>query len=203
VGSTTLIARQGLAPLLAVMLAAVLVLHFVGFGASIGLWVCAVLVFLLFRDPERIIPSLPLSVLSPADGRVRQIGKTHDPYLNRESLRITIDMSPFGAYITRSPVEGKVLDPPRRVGGGQDPHGVWLQTDEGDDIVLVMNKGRLRNNPQCDVRYGDRIGQGKRCGFVHLGGRIDMYLPMNSVAVTAVGKPVHAGSDVVARLVHG
>ena len=198
----SLIARQGLLPLLLVVAAAVLVLHFVGPVESLSLWGLALLVLVLFRDPERGIPSLPLSVLSPADGRVLRVEKTHDPYLNRDSLLVSINMSPYGAYITRSPVEGKVLEPPKLTGAGCNPHGVWLQTDEGDDIVLVMNKGRLHNNPQCYVRFGDRIGQGKRCGFVYWGGRVDIYLPVNSVPSIAVGEPVRAGTDAIARLIH-
>lgn len=198
----SLIARQGLLPLLLVFTAAVLVLHFVGLAQSLWLWGLAVLVMVLFRDPERSIPSLPLSVLSPADGRVLRVEKVRDPYLNRDSVLVTIDMSPYGAYITRSPVEGKVLEPPKLAGDGRNPHGVWLQTDEGDDIVLVMNKGRLHNNPQCYVRFGDRIGQGKRCGFVHMGGRVDIYLPVNSVPSVASGDTVRAGTDAIARLIH-
>jgi phosphatidylserine decarboxylase len=178
------------------------VLHFVGLAQSLWLWGLAVLVMVLFRDPERSIPSLPLSVLSPADGRVLRVEKVRDPYLNRDSVMVTIDMSPYGAYITRSPVEGKVLEPPKLAGDGRNPHGVWLQTDEGDDIVLVMNKGRLHNNPQCYVRFGDRIGQGKRCGFVHMGGRVDIYLPVNSVPSVASGDTVRAGTDAIARLIH-
>jgi phosphatidylserine decarboxylase len=199
---STLIARQGLLPLLFALMAAVLVLHFVGLRESLWVWGLALLVLVLFRDPERRITSMPLSVLSPADGRVLQVEKVRDPYLDRASLRISIDMSPFGAYITRSPVEGKVLEPPQPSGDGRSPHGVWLQTDEGDDIVLVMNKGRLRNNPQCYIRFGDRIGQGKRCGFVHMGGQVDIYLPDTSVPTIAAGAPVMAGADAIARLVH-
>jgi phosphatidylserine decarboxylase len=198
----SLIARQGLLPLFISLSAAVLVLHFVGARQSLWVWGLAVLVLVLFRDPERKIPSMPMSVLSPADGRILSIEKVRDPYLDRASLRVSIDMSPCGAYITRSPVEGKVLEPPGIPADGCSPHGVWLQTDEGDDIVLVMNKGRLRNNPQCYIRFGDRIGQGKRCGFVHMGGRVDIYLPDNCVPTMAAGAAVMAGADAIARLVH-
>ncbi len=200
--SNSLIARQGLLPFLLALLAAVLALHFGGLLQSLGFWALAVLVLVLFRDPDRTIPSLPMSVLSPADGRVLGVDKVHDPYLGRDSLRVAVDMSPYGVYTTRSPVEGKVLEPPRLADHGGNPHGVLLQTDEGDDIVLVMNKGRLHNNPQCYVRFGDRIGQGKRCGFVHMGGRIEIYLPANSIPAVAVGDPVRAGMDAIARLVH-
>ena len=200
--SHSLIARQGVLPLLLALLGGVLALHLGGWIQSLGFWALAGLVLVLFRDPDRIIPSLPMSVLSPADGRVLEVGKVHDPYLDRDSLRVTVDMSPYGVYTTRSPVEGKILEPPRSAADNGNPHGVWLQTDEGDDIVLVMNKGRLRNNPQCYVRFGDRIGQGKRCGFVHMGGRVEIYLPANSIPAVAAGTTVRAGMNVIAKLVH-
>jgi phosphatidylserine decarboxylase len=202
VNRNTLISRQGLVPLLVAALAAVLVQNFIGLRESLAFWALALLVVVLFRDPERDIPSIPLTVLSPADGRVVAIERTDDPYLRRPSLKLSIDMNAYGVYTTRSPIGGKVLEPPDNHAGKQHPHGVWLQTDEGDDIVLVMNRGRLNNKPRCYIRIGDRIGQGKRCGFVHLGGRVDLYLPGNSQPLVAVGTAVQAGSDVVARLVH-
>jgi phosphatidylserine decarboxylase len=203
VNRNILISRQGLVPLLAATLAAVLVLHFIGLRESLAFWGLGLLVLVLFRDPERDIPSIPLTVLSPADGRVVVIEKTDDPYLRRPSLKVTINMNAYGVFTTRSPIGGKVLEPPSIIDGKLHPHGVWLQTDEGDDIVLVMNRGRLNNKPRCYIRFGDRVGQGKRCGFVHLGGLVDMYLPENSQPLVAVGAAVQAGSDVIARLIHG
>ena len=105
-------------------------------------------------------------------------------------------------FTTRSPVEGKVLEPPNLPESTDIPHGVWLKTDEGDDIVMVMNKGRLKNEPRCYVRFGDRIGQGSRCGFVHLGGKVELYLPEASRMLVATGDWVRSGSDIIAKLVH-
>ena len=59
-----------------------------------------------------------------------------DPYLDRRALRVQIDMYRSGTFGTRSPVEGKVLEP-RGNGNGLPegaPQGVWLKTDEDDDV---------------------------------------------------------------------
>jgi len=163
----------------------------------------ALFVVYLFRDPEREIPPVPLAVVSPCDGTVIAVEATYDPYLGRDSIRISIRMSRTGVFTTRSPVEGKVLEPTNVVTGGDTmPHGVWLKTDEDDDIVVVMNKGPLGNAPRCYVRFGERVGQGQRCGFIHLGSRVDLYLPPNSKVKVTVGDQVSAGSDVLATLVH-
>ena len=197
-----MIAREGMAPLLAAIMAGVLVLHFNGLMLSLPFWLLALLILLLFRDPERDTPSQPLAVLSPADGKVTSISTVQDPYLLRQSVRVSIQMSPYGVFTTRSPIEGKVLEPPNYPADNKEPHGVWLQSAEGDDVVMVMSRGPLKNAPRCYIRIGDRIGQGKRCGFVHLGGRVDLYLPENSRLVVAEGDAVQGGTDIIAKLVH-
>jgi phosphatidylserine decarboxylase len=197
-----MIAREGIAPLAVTVLAGVLTLHFIGWLQSLVFWALALLVLVLFRDPERDIPSHPLAVVSPADGKVTSIGTVHDPYLLRESTRVTIQMPPYGVFTTRSPIEGKVLEPPNFPADGNIPHGVWLQSDEGDDVVMVMTRGPLKNEPRCYIRFGDRIGQGKRCGFVHLGGRVEVYLPESSRLVVKEGDVVQSGSDIIAKMIH-
>ena len=188
--------------LLAALLAAVIVLHFFGPPASLPLWGLGLLILVVFRDPEREIPSQPMAVVSPADGRVTSVSTTRDPYLDRDSIRVTLQMNPWGAFTTRSPVEGKILQPPSMPEDSRMPHGVWLQTDEGDDVVMVMMRGRLHNAPHCYIRIGERVGQGKRCGFVHLGGQVDVYLPERSRLVVATGDRVRSGSDIIATLPH-
>ena len=197
-----MIAREGVVPLLVVMLAGVLVLHFIGWLPSLLFWALALLVLVLFRDPERDIPSQPLAVVSPADGKVTSISTMHDPYLLRESIRVAIQMPAYGVFTTRSPIEVKVLEPPNFPEDDNIPHGVWLQSDEGDDVVMVMTRGPLNNEPRCYIRFGDRIGQGKRCGFVHLGGRVEIYLPENSRLLVKEGDVVQSGSDVIAKMIH-
>lgn len=197
-----LIAREGVLLLLGMCLAAVMVQHFFNLQASIPFWLLVLATAVIFRDPERDIPAVPLAVVSPADGRVASVTAMRDPYLDRDSIRITLQMNPYGVFTTRSPVEGKVLQPPGNSHDLRRPHGVWLQTDEGDDVVMVIMRSRLHTAPRCYIDIGDRIGQGKRCGFVHFGGRIDVYLPARSrVAVTA-GDWVCSGADVIATLVH-
>lgn len=197
-----MIARHGVTPLLAAILAAVLVMHFLGVILSVPAWLLVVAVLLLYRDPDRNIPSQPLSVVSPADGRVVSVEHTRDPYLDRASLKISIEMGLFDVFTTRSPVEGKVLEPPTRPENKSDPHGVWLKTDEEDDIVIVMNRGRMNNKPHCYIGFGERVGQGRRCGFVHWGGRVDVYLPDYTRPAVTENNRVLGGTDVIATLVH-
>jgi len=169
---------------------------------SIPFWLgCAGIVY-IFRAPDREIPSSPLAVVSPADGVVTSIEEVTDPYLDRQSIMLVIEMSHTGVFSTRSPIEGKILEPRNPGAGLKRPHGVWLQTDEGDDLVVVMHRGPLHNLPHCYVRVGERVGQGQRCGYIQMGGRVEVFLPANSRTQVTSGSRVKAGSDVIAVLVH-
>ncbi len=194
--------RAGRLPLLAFAGVGILITHFLGWFWSLPFWLGCVLIVYLFRDPEREIPSSPLAVVSPADGVIAAVDEVHDPYLDRQAILLAIEMSRFGVYSTRSPVEGKFLEPPNSGDGVSRPHGVWVKTDEDDDLVLVMHRGPLNNLPHCYVQIGQRVGQGQRCGFIQLGGRVEVYLPINSRVQAASGSRVSAGSDVIATLVH-
>jgi len=193
--------RSGWLPFLACAALAVLIGRSVGWGWSLPLWLACAAIVYLYRDPDREIPSSPLAVVSPADGVVMAIEEVCDPYLDREAVRLDIQMSHAGVYSTRSPVEGKILEP-KNAGDGLQPHGVWLKTDEDDDLVVVMHRGPLRNLPHCDVRIGERVGQGQRCGYIQMGGRVEVYLPRYSRIQVSSGTRVKAGSDVIATLVH-
>src|SRR3981081_3004065 len=58
------------------------------------------------RAPARQVPDDPLAVVSPADGRIVWVGKSQDPYLKREALKVSGVLNEFNAHSNRSPVEG-------------------------------------------------------------------------------------------------
>ena len=163
----------------------------------------------LFREPQREIPSLPLALVSPADGQVKAIGPVKDPWLEREAISIQIQTSLLGPYTLRSPTEGKLVkawysitnNGHAEVGSG-DGRVFWIQTDEQDDVVTVIQATGAALRLRCYVNPGERIGQGARCGFLYFGGMINVLVPPNSRIDVEVGDPVLAGTDVVATLRH-
>jgi phosphatidylserine decarboxylase len=194
--------RAGWLPFLVCVALGLLVGRLAGWVWSLPFWLVCALIVYLYRDPERDIPSSPLAVVSPADGIVQSVEEVHDPYLERDAVRLDIQMSHAGVYSTRSPIEGKILEPRNAGDGVNQPHGVWLKTDEDDDLVVVMHRGPLHNLPRCNVRIGERVGQGQRCGYIQMGGRVEVYLPRHSRLQVTSGSEVKAGSDVIATLVH-
>ena len=169
-------------------------------------WLLVALLVWLYRDPPRSIPSRPLAIVSPVDGKVLAIREGSDPFLKRQALHITIRMSLTGAYSLRSVTEGKVMEEWRDTTGDFIEKGTmaaWIRTDEGDDLVMVFRIGHLAPLLHCQVNVGERIGQGQRCGHVLLGGTVELYLPTRVRTEVEVGQKILAGCDVLAQLIHG
>ncbi|MEM7763706.1 MAG: hypothetical protein AAF290_06465 [Pseudomonadota bacterium] len=157
----------------------------------------------LFQDPVRQAPLRPRAVLAPCDGKVISVEKTRSGLLDRESLRVVIRVNPLGAYTIRAPVEGMIFDPRDNAREGSRMSGrggMWLRTDEGDDVVVTFSKGGWLSTPQAFRRYGERVGHGHRCGFLRLARICEVYLPADAMPRVAVGDRVLATADILAEL---
>lgn len=199
-----LIAREGRPLIVLAFLTALLVQWQFGWFA-IPLWLLGVLLLFLFRDPPRAVPASPLGVVSPVGGRVLSIDTVHNPYLEKPAVRIVIQMSPLDVFSVRSPMEGKIIEQwngKADASTGGPRYAQWIQSDEADDVVQVIIPGIAFIRPRCYVHSGERIGQGQRCGFIHFGGQVEIWVPEGSRIDVEVGARLQAGSDIIATLVH-
>ncbi|MFK8031160.1 MAG: hypothetical protein AB8G18_13065 [Gammaproteobacteria bacterium] len=200
-----LIAREGWPFILVVLLLLVGSFRLGGLTLVLPCLVLLLILVLLFRDPHRDVPSKPLAVVSPVDGRILSVEPTDKGALQRESIRIVIKVSAAGAYSARSPTEGKVLnlmdnltDGSRLLGVG----GLWVRTDERDDVVVLMKGPTNWTRPVSFVGYGERLGQGQRFAFNRLARQAEVYVPVNSRMQVKQGDRVRAGSDILSMFVH-
>lgn len=199
-----LIAREGWIFIVAALLLGIFAVRLGSVGLGVVALAALVLLMLLFRDPQRPIPSAPLAVLSPVDGTIVSIEYTDRGCLDREATCITVRIDNFGAYSARSPVEGKVLNLQDNYSAGSrllGLSGLWVRTDEDDDVVVLMDGPRLLR-PRSFIGYGERLGQGSRFAFVRLAHTVRVFIPINSRVEVERGDYVRAGVDVLAMLVH-
>ncbi len=209
-----MIAREGHRPFFASLLVAGIVHAQFGVYAALPLWGMVGFIAYLFRDPARKIPALPLAIVSPVDGSIGSVRSVHDPWLERDVQRVGIHLPLLGISPLRSPTEGKVVDHRYRNTAFQEDdffvsprgtvicHTLWIQTDEGDNIVLVVSSRWRFHRFKFNVQVGERIGQGRRCGFVWFGSRVDILVPDAVRLEVESGERIAAGSGVVATLVH-
>ncbi len=168
----------------------------------------------LFRERPRRVPSLPLGVVSPCDARVVSARTVRDHWLERDSERVGLVPPWPGFGVLCSPTEGKVLDYQRCTCVYRSPdfytsarhmavsHALWIRTDEGDDVVLLVSARRRLHRWSCAVHVGERVGQGQRCGFAMGVSRVDVLLPRPVRLAVKPHDRVRAGSDLLATLRH-
>lgn len=158
------------------------------------------LMFLLFRDPHREVPSVALGLVSPVDGEVVLVEKTDQCVVQGEAYRIRIRINSLGTYTARSPMEGRVMNLHSSIEGvGPDcpANALWVRNDEGDNIVMQFHGYRLGLAPRSFVRIGERVGQGHRCAYLRLAQFADVFMPIAGKVLVEPGQPVSAGADVI------
>lgn len=161
--------------------------------------------FAVFRDPIRNIPAVPLGLVSPVDGVVTEVGLTDNSVLGGDAHRIVIEIDSLGSYTARSPVEGKIMD--FRGDGAHESvrklsSGLWIQTDEGDDVVLQFHGHPFGLAPRSFIRFGERVGQGQRCAYLRLTRIAELHLPIESKILVKPGQRVVAGTDLIGKVPH-
>ena len=199
-----IIAREGWGRL-SLIAAVGLVLHF-GLEpiAAIPAWLYLGFTIYQLRDPTRTPPSLPLAVVSPIHGVVTDIGEQDDPWLKRRALVVTLNGRLLDIRSVYSPTEGKIVDQWRVNEDGVHNSAVafWIKTDEDDDLVLEIQPRGWHGPMNFRYHPGERVGQGRRVGYVNNGSIAKIYLAPNSLVDVEVGDAVTAAADVLGRYVH-
>jgi phosphatidylserine decarboxylase len=205
------LAREGW-PFIAISLAIALVINgTAGFGWALPFWGLFLFVVQFFRDPARPIPQGAKDVLSPADGRIVAIEPVRDPYLDRDSVKISVFMNVFNVHSNRSPVDGEVVqrwyNAGRFVNAALDKASVenernalHLRTADGHEITCVQVAGLVARRILCYVEAGAKLARGQRYGFIRFGSRVDLYLPPGTRARVTIGDKVFASSTILAEL---
>jgi len=205
------IAREGWPFIAASFVVAVLVHWLVGGWWALPLWLVVAFMVQFFRDPQRAVPREPAAVLSPADGRIVAVERVRDPYLERDALKLSVFMNVFNAHSNRSPVDGEVRDAWYHRGSffnaalsksslENERNALWMRTAGGADVTCVQIAGLVARRILCYARPGQWLARGERYGFIRFGSRVDVYLPLESRPVAAVGDKVYATASVLAML---
>lgn len=195
------ITREGWPWLLGVLLAALLVYQHLGPLPAVPLWWLSVFTAVYFWESDRSIPPRPMGVVAPVDGVVVAVEEVQDELLARPARRVGIRIRPFASYMLRAATEGQVTELSAQARARLDGRSAsWLHSDEGHDVLMVVERGSLLGARPCRIAYGERVGQGRRCGVRRLARQIDVYVPADSRAEVNVGDAVSGGETVLATL---
>lgn len=166
-----------------------------------------------YRSPERIYKGdLHGLVNSPTDGKVVAIEKVHEKkFFNDERIQISIFMSLFNAHSNWIPVTGKIIHFSHINGNfhaaylpkssSENEHSnILIETPEHGTILTKQIAGALARRIVTYVSEGDEAHIGHPLGFIKLGSRIDVLLPIDSEIMVNIGDEVRANNTFLARL---
>jgi phosphatidylserine decarboxylase len=191
-----------------------------GVAALIGFWlwyplgILALVAFgyilYFFRDPERVIPSDPDAIVSPADGRIVAVDESIERFYSKEKMkRVAVFLSVFDVHVNRSPVAGTVEHSEHHAGEFLDARHLevdlrneswnWLiRTDRGPVVVRQL-AGLIARRIVAWKKTGESLAKGERFGLIRFGSRTDVYLPVGCEILVKVGDRVEGGSTILAR----
>jgi phosphatidylserine decarboxylase len=159
-----------------------------------------------FRDPERTVPSLEASIVSPADGKVTEISRVL--IQGSERTRISIFLSVFDVHVNRSPITGIVRDVRYQKGkfinamnahsADANEQNVVTVEGEGHTVVFKQIAGLLARRIVFNKKIGDGVERGERVGLIKFGSRVDVILEPGATVQVEVGDHVQGASSVLA-----
>ncbi len=204
------LAREGY-PFMAIALALTVIVFLLTRSWVAGLFFFGVFIFVVafFRDPDRVIPEDPGSIVSPADGRVIKVEKVLDSrFTGAETMKISIFMSLFNVHVNRVPssgtVEKIVYNPGKFFNASLDKASLENEQNaviarEPGGRVFVFNQiaGLVARRIVCRLSEGMDITRGTRFGLIRFGSRLDVYLPPDTRISVKVGDRVSAGSSIL------
>ena len=162
-----------------------------------------------FRNPERKIPRLQNVILSPADGKIIEVGEAQERrFLSEKTLKVSIFMSLFDVHLNRAPVSGKVLQKKYFPGEFFVAHAekssllneqnvLLIETEDHSHIVLVQIAGIVARRIVCYPKPGDLLKRGEIFGLIRFGSRVDLYLPLTVKPNVKVGQKVKGGESII------
>jgi phosphatidylserine decarboxylase len=165
-----------------------------------------------FRNPTRKIPALSDGkVYAPADGKVVVIENTlEQEFFKDERLQISIFMSPLNVHVNRNPIsgiisynkyhKGKYLAAWNPKSSTENERNTTVVKGPKGEILFRQIAGALARRIVSYVKKGDQVIQGEDMGFIKLGSRVDIFLPVGTKVNVKLDDFVYGATDVIAEL---
>lgn len=166
-----------------------------------------------FRSPRRHFEGDPTNaVVASADGKVVALEEVYEPeYLKSDCIQLSVFMSIFNVHANWFPVDGEVLyikHHPGRFMGAYLPKSstenerstVVIRTTGGQLVLMRQVAGAMARRIVTYARPGHEASIEDHMGFIKLGSRIDLYLPLGTEPLVKIGDKTTGGITEVARL---
>lgn len=199
------------------LLNAVLIAYFNKSVFTYTVLAISVIVFTLmlnfFKSPGRVYKGKLIgSVCAPTDGKIVVIEKVFEKdFLNAECIQISIFMSFFNAHSNWIPVTGKIVHASHQNGrylaaylpkssSENERSNIVIETPDGHTILVRQIAGAVARRIKTYVKADTNCNIGDPLGFIKLGSRMDVFLPVDSEILVNMGEEVRANHTFIAHL---
>lgn len=151
-------------------------------------------------------------VVAPADGHVVVVEEVDEnEYFHDRRIQVSIFMSPFNVHANWIPVDGKVTLVRHHNGNflkawlpkasiENERSTVVIRTPEGVEILTRQIAGAMARRIVTYLEEGQDYEIDEHLGFIKLGSRVDVYLPLGTEIKVKVGQATVGNSTVIAKL---
>ena len=166
-----------------------------------------------FKKPSRVYEGDLLDyVNAPTDGKVVVIERVFEKnFFNEERIQISIFMSFFNAHSNWIPVTGKVVHLSHEKGNfhaaylpksshENERSNIIIETPDGQQVLTRQIAGAVARRIVTYVEEGKEYHIGDRLGFIKLGSRMDVFLPVDSEILVQINDEVRSNETLLARL---
>ncbi|MBN8688260.1 MAG: phosphatidylserine decarboxylase family protein [Chitinophagales bacterium] len=169
------------------------------------------LLFLIsfFRIPARQYTIQENAIVAPCDGKVVVIEEVQaDEYFSDRRIQVSIFMSPLNVHVNRNPVAGEVMYSQYHKGKylvawhpksstENERHSVVYRKN-GKEILVKQIAGALAKRIVNYLSPGQTVKQADEMGFIKLGSRVDLLLPLDAKIHVNLGDKPRGGVTVIA-----
>ena len=166
-----------------------------------------------YRKPRRVYKGKLHGLVNvPTDGKVVVIEKVFErQFFNEERIQVSIFMSLFNAHANWVPVSGKITHLSHVSGNfwaaylpkssHENEHtNIVIETPNHGTILTKQIAGAVARRIVTYVHEDDEVLIGSPLGFIKLGSRMDIFLPVDSEIMVKLGEQVWANVTILARL---
>ena len=151
-------------------------------------------------------------VVAPADGKIVVVEEAEEnDYFHDKRLMISIFMSPLNVHANWFPVDGKVKFVKHFDG---NYHKAWLpkaseenehadimiETPDGQEVLVRQIAGAMARRIITYAKEGEECYIDEHLGFIKLGSRVDVYLPLTAKACVTMDQPTTGDQTVIAKM---
>lgn len=152
------------------------------------------------------------AVVASADGKIVAIEEVYESeYFKDKRIQVSIFMSPFNVHANWFPVNGKVLLSKHHNGRFKAAYlpksstenersTVVMETDCGKQVLLRQIAGALARRIVTYASEGDIAHIDEHLGFIKLGSRVDIFLPLGTEILVKMDEKVTGNQTLIARL---